>query len=1063
MTIIDKVKSGMEISSSSSNKLEAIEKCYVCGSYESFFCEEGTSMREAKCPECGASRSNSDLAKVIANTYVGSDRSLPEILLNLEDLDIYEAQSNGPIHSQLSRLPKYICSEYFCDVTTGPLNEFGVRCEDLQSISFPNNTFDLVITQDVLEHAIDPEKAFSEILRVLKPGGYHIFTVPYHEGKKSLKRVKIKEGKEIYLSPPVYHIDPLRKNGALVCTDFDEDLTDLLSSLGYETDIVFSSKWYDSKEIPNIEDESSYKIYQTFYEKNNLAKYLKYNSIVFRSKKIDGKKWKRSTLDNTGERYLPFVDPMITGAEIHYEHLHRYAFVSQFVKDKYVLDLASGEGYGSYLLSNEASGVVGVELDEDAVAHSCAKYSKNNLEFKRGSILRIPINGSKIFDVIVCFEALEHVEDHDRLFSEVKRLLKDGGLFIVSTPNKKVYSDEANYHNPFHLKELYFDDFKNILHRYFSYEYLYGQRVFTGSNIWHLLSNNESYCNEFVIEKEDNNFTFKSKMDKVPMYFISIASDAPLDEVFDKTSYLIDKSNILTARRDDQITSLSNQFQQAIKGRDDQITSLSNQLQQANAHASSLEYEITEIRKSAIWQLTMKFHNGFVERALPQNSRRRRWYDLGLKGGRILMNEGLQQAICKFRDRWQSKKEINVVENNKKLVAYDINNIYKKYILNFLDISDHRSLEYMPLSPNYMNLMDNDVKLIAFYLPQYHPIPENDKWWGKGFTDWTNVSKAVPQFVGHYQPQLPDELGFYDLRLIEIQKRQIELARQYGIYGFCFHYYWFNGKKLLEKPLNQFLNNKELNFPFCICWANENWTRRWDGMENDILIAQVHSPENDIAFIKDLEPFFRDPRYIRINDKPILIVYRVPLLPNARATAERWRMYCREQGVGDIFLIAAQTFGFKDPRTYGFDAAVEFPPHTMPGCSCISDKIDVINPKFSGKIWDYNGFVKSKRYLGKVPYKLFKAIVPGWDNTARRPNSASIFHGSNPINYREWLWNIVEWTTEVHPAEERVVFINAWNEWAEGAHLEPDRKYGYGYLQATSEVIQEFRKKIVIK
>ena len=195
--------------------------------------------------------------------------------------------------------------------------------------------------------------------------------------------------------------------------------------------------------------------------------------------------------------------------------------------------------------------------------------------------------------------------------------------------------------------------------------------------------------------------------------------------------------------------------------------------------------------------------------------------------------------------------------------------------------------------------------------------------------------------------------------------------------------------------------------PFCICWANENWTLRWDGLESEILIEQIHSPENDINFITDLELYFRDPRYIRIDGKPILIMYRAAILPDPKATTERWRASCKELGIGDIFIIAAQTFGFLDPREYGFDGAVEFPPHTMGDCNEMTYWKTILNPRFSGTIWDYENYVKSKTYLGKVPYLLFKGIIPRWDNTPRKPNNPSIYHGSNPLLYKEWLLDLM--------------------------------------------------------
>jgi hypothetical protein len=350
------------------------------------------------------------------------------------------------------------------------------------------------------------------------------------------------------------------------------------------------------------------------------------------------------------------------------------------------------------------------------------------------------------------------------------------------------------------------------------------------------------------------------------------------------------------------------------------------------------------------------------------------------------------------------------------------------------------------------------VKLIAFYLPQFHPIPENDSEWGRGFTEWSNVTRAIPQYRGQYQPHLPEDLGFYDLRIKEVQERQVELAKNYGLYGFAMYYYWFAGKRVLDKPLDSFLENPNIDFPFCLIWANENWTRRWDGHEDDVFLAQVHTPESDVDFIRDAEKYLRHPNYIKVDGKPLLIVYKCQLLPNAAETVQRWRDYARTSGLGELYLVAAQTLGFTDPTPYGFDAAMQFPPHNehmKPNVRLdfwTGDGPVVLNREFDGGIYTYPGIVQMKlENKPETSYKLYETAFPMWDNTARRPTSGWIYAYSSPELYRLWLTKLCNNALSCPNPSERLVFLNAWNEWAEGAHLEPDRRYGYAYLKATRD------------
>ncbi|MDZ7957154.1 MAG: glycoside hydrolase family 99-like domain-containing protein [Aulosira sp. DedQUE10] len=359
--------------------------------------------------------------------------------------------------------------------------------------------------------------------------------------------------------------------------------------------------------------------------------------------------------------------------------------------------------------------------------------------------------------------------------------------------------------------------------------------------------------------------------------------------------------------------------------------------------------------------------------------------------------------------------------------------------------------------------MNNLIKAIAFYLPQYHPIPENDAWWGKGFTEWTNVTKAKPLFSEHYQPHFPTDLGFYDLRLPEARQAQAHLAKAYGIHGFCYYHYWFNGKRLLERPFNDVLASGEPDFPFCLCWANENWTRRWDGEDQYVLREQVYSEEDDKLHMQWLAKAFQDPRYIRIDGKPLFLVYRISNIPNPLKTAETWREEANKQGIGDIFLCKVESIqaDHGDPSLIGFDASIEFQPDwTQLGQPLqrsrlwkLARRLGLANKAYAeNNIYDYTTVVERMLAKPTPDYKRFPCVTPSWDNTARRKTGANILQNSTPETYERWLTEVIQ-KTLTNEYNEKIIFINAWNEWAEGNHLEPCQKWGHAYLEATYRAI----------
>jgi GT2 family glycosyltransferase/SAM-dependent methyltransferase len=343
-------------------------------------------------------------------------------------------------------------------------------------------------------------------------------------------------------------------------------------------------------------------------------------------------------LEWTGERFVPWME----GVQIHYEHLHRYAFAAHFVKGKKVLDLGCGEGYGTYMLAREAKYVVGVEIDKPTIQHARNKYIKNNLEFIEGSVLTVPVDSEREFDVIVCFELIEHIAEHDELLSEVKRLLKDDGLFIVSTPNKAIYTDAPDHHNPFHVKELYFGEFSSLLRRYFKHLHTLGQRIYAGSNMWNIRKHENRGYMEAIVKKGDTEFYFTERTSKEPVYFIALASNAnlkPWKSITD--SWLTDVSNEFFKDYQRRLAELN-------QTRLSQIDSLERNLQRKSSQIRSLELQMQQIQNSIPIQLANRYQR-VIDRLLPPKTRRQRCYKLGTTGIWVILNEGWKSF---FKKAW---------------------------------------------------------------------------------------------------------------------------------------------------------------------------------------------------------------------------------------------------------------------------------------------------------------------------------------------------------------------------------------------------------------------------
>jgi hypothetical protein len=336
---------------------------------------------------------------------------------------------------------------------------------------------------------------------------------------------------------------------------------------------------------------------------------------------------------------------------------------------------------------------------------------------------------------------------------------------------------------------------------------------------------------------------------------------------------------------------------------------------------------------------------------------------------------------------------------------------------------------------------------IAFYLPQFYPIPENDGWYGEGFTEWHNVVQSKPLFEGHYQPHLPRDFGFYDLRVPETRAQQARVAKAHGIDAFCYYHYWFEGHRPLHRVIDDVLEHGTPDMPFCLAWANENWSRHWDASAHEVLLTQRYSPEDDEEHGLFLLKAMTHPLYLRIDGRPILFIYRIQALPYAEQTLRRWRELWRAGGLDDVQIVKFDTHGdFTDPRGYGADAAAQFLPH---GTTELVPHISVPGASDGNQIMAYSDVAQHYKNLPAPAWRRYECVVPDWDNTPRRGDGlALLLHGSTPALYEDWLA-----TVRARAESDGIILINAWNEWAEGAHLEPDLKNGDAYLKATARAV----------
>jgi GT2 family glycosyltransferase len=427
------------------------------------------------------------------------------------------------------------------------------------------------------------------------------------------------------------------------------------------------------------------------------------------------------------------------------------------------------------------------------------------------------------------------------------------------------------------------------------------------------------------------------------------------------------------------------------------------------------------------------------------------------KIGRHLFDESFLPAYCEDVDLC-----LKLLSNGNRIIYCPDATVVHHLSVSMNKHSAKRRLQVVTrnqqkLNQKWSTLLDdiNKVRVLAFYLPQFYPTPENDFYWGKGFTEWANVVKATPAYVGHYQPHLPTDLGFYDLRVKQTMTKQTLLARRYGMSGFCVYYYNFGDRRALDKGFEAMVSDHSIDFPYCVCWANENWTRHWDGGTKAIIFEQKYDLRTLTAVINDAIRYAADPRYIRVDGRALILVYRPLLIPNPEKFAALCRRRFRKANLPDPYLVYVESMETAEkrprPADLGFDACVEFPPQGL--AVPASTAGEILRDGFVGARYDYEETVLASLTRRSVPYKRHSAVFPSWDNTPRQPAKGDSFINATPEAFQFYVEQKLDEVINMFIGDERLLFVNAWNEWAEGTHLEPDRRFGHRWLEAVRNAL----------